>query len=447
MGETRARALTPKVSSICASKELQERLLEEAQAAVEAEGAETRLIAEDVVEHVVNACFRTQSEVGLTLLSRAAEKVKSPARWDVLRARLLAADGRYEEARGFAEAAMKGGSVHARALLANILAEEARAVGPGYRPGMLDAALAVVAAEPDGNWPLIDLTAVLSTRARLLSERAVYEAPEARRATLKLVRSVHERLGLSPFPAKVRSLALDAACFDAVELGETEFAACARGAEEHGHLGAAFLAGRGEDPKRFDLARLEALRKLRLELQGLGGKHVALVAWRGDETELLGWVRPVAELIGGLAQQKVKLVAYVRGSSPRLLPLAERAFELAGVRPELVLRVDNGVEAMPCIAAVLKGNARPASCPLPPAELARLEKLGPLGLAVLVGRDLDAELEDLEKAEVPRALLSLRQPALERPVDSHLKSLSDVFLLSHRAKALGGSMRSRPDAP
>lgn len=447
VGALRAHVLGPKVSGICADAAQRATFLADAQATVAAEGPESRRLAEDVVEHVATACFRGASEVALELVAQAAERVPSPARWDVLRARFLAADGRSTEARPFAEAAMKGGSVHARALLANILAEEARAAGPGYREGMYEPALAVVAAEPDGNWPLIDLTAVLSTRARLLSERAVYEPAEARRETLLAVRAVHERLGLSPFPAQVRSLTLDAACFDAVELGESPFAACARAAEEHGHLGAAFLAGRGEDPKRFDLARLEALRKARLELQGLNRTHWVLVAFRGDETELVAWLRPAAELLRSLAVQKVKLVVYVRGSSPRMGALVERAFELAEARPELVLSFPNGAEAMPCLVSMTRNEAPPGACPLSEAQRRALAALGRPGLALLVGRDLDAELEDLRAAEIPEILASLRQPALERSVAAHLKSLSDVFLLSHRAKTLGGSMRSRPDAP
>lgn len=447
VGSTRAHLLAPKVGPLCTSPELRAAFLRDTQGALGREGPESRRAAEDVVEYVATACFRTNPGSGLVILAEAALAIPSPTRWDVLRARLLAADGRSVEARPFAEAAMNAGSVHARALLANILAEDARAQAPGYREGMFDAALQVAGAEPDSNWPLIDLTAVLSTRARLLSERAFYESSPKDIESLKAARAVYERLGLSPFPQRVRGLALDTACVDAVTLGENGFAACARAAELHGHLGAAFLAGRGEDPARFDLPRLEALKQLRLQMQSLGPKHLAVIAFRGDETELVSWGYPLSELLQTLAAQKLKLVSYVRGGSPRLPALAARVFERAGVRPALELRFPSGVEGMPCVAALIAKQPAPAQCALSADERGRLQKLGQHGIAVLVGRDLDAEIEDLRARDLALTLLSFRQPATERPVAAHLKSLSDVFLLSNRAKSLGGSMQSRPDEP
>ena len=73
---------------------------------------------------------------------------------------------------------------------------------------MLDEAIKTASVEPDHNWQLIDLTAVLSTRAHLLSERAVWEAPEPAAATLKLARDVYQRLSVAPFIGVTRSLAL-----------------------------------------------------------------------------------------------------------------------------------------------------------------------------------------------------------------------------------------------
>ena len=59
----------------------------------------------------------------------------------------------------------------------------------------------VVSVEPDGQWPLVDLTAVLSTRARLYTERATWESGADRDKTLGLARAVYERLAVSPFIA------------------------------------------------------------------------------------------------------------------------------------------------------------------------------------------------------------------------------------------------------
>ena len=52
-----------------------------------------------------------------------------------------------------------------------------------------------------------------------------------------------------------------------------------------------------------------------------------------------------------------------------------------------------------------------------PEALHRLDKLGQVKLGVLIGRDLDGEIDDLRLYEIPSALLSYRKPLTEKTVD------------------------------
>jgi hypothetical protein len=89
---------------------------------------------------------------------------------------------------------------------------------------------------------------------------------------------------------------------------------------------------------------------------------------------------------------------------------------------------------MPCLAAIVAGRRTPASCPFDPALVSRLQKLSPFGLALLSGRDLDAELDDAHLYKLRHMLLSYRQPLLEKAPDVHLKHLSDVRIIAPDGK-------------
>src|SRR5438128_124434 len=79
-----------------------------------------QVLALDVIEHGATACARNNLEAALDLLAKAKAAIPGTTRLDVIRARLLAAADRYDEALESARAAAKGGSVHAMALAANI---------------------------------------------------------------------------------------------------------------------------------------------------------------------------------------------------------------------------------------------------------------------------------------------------------------------------------------
>ena len=51
------------------------------------------------------------------------------------------------------------------------------------------------------------------------------------------------------------------------------------------------------------------------------------------------------------------------------------------------------------------------------------------GFAVLIGRDLDAEIDDLHVYDLQAVLLSFRQSRMEKGIDAWLKSVSDVLIV------------------
>lgn len=429
--EERARKLYALVEPVCTSEPERIELVDVARwSSSFSVGHETlpTVLALDTLEHVATACARNYPAAAYDLLDRAKAAIPDPYRFELVRARLLAAEGKLTEALVAAKAAAQAGSVHARALSATIEAQVARDQAPGYRPGMLDGAIALVSDEPDAKWSLIDLTAVLQTRAHLLTERAAWEEPAAAAASRRLAAKTQVRLSVAPFIEATRTQALDGACFTAVELGDDDRTMCRRGADEIGILGAAVVAGVPRDPKRLDVERLAKLEALAKDLDGLEGT-VVLVA-RGDEAELVSWARPASRVFERLAKTKAKLVVLDRTRTPRASALVHRMLALGGVKPVERVRADADALAMPCLAAILAHRRTPAACPLDAALVKRLEGLPKLSLAVLVGRDLDAELDDLKLYGHRAALLSFRRTRIDNGVDAWLKSLSDVWIVA-----------------
>ena len=393
------------------------------------EDRRTIVLAIDTLEYVATACFRTDADGTLALLDGAETFLPGEPRLSILRARLYATSGRLDDALAAAKTAAAAGSIHALALKANILARLARGQGVGYRPGMLNAAIATVSAAPQANWRAIDLTAILSTKARLLWERATWEEGDQARATLTEADALFERLSVPPFLMQTRLRALDNLCFDAV-VTDAQPEACRRAALEGQILGAAAVASFPPDATRFDEPRRSRILEAQATWDALPkGAVVALVA-RGDEAELLEWTRPTARLLKARLRPDLRLIVIDRTREARAGALVDRLVQLVGHSPTLVLRVGRQPLAMPCLAAVFAQRVPPKACPIAPDVIARLDRMTPFGAALLVGRDLDAELDDLALYDLDATLLSFRLSRLKKPVHAWLKSVSDVFLMA-----------------
>lgn len=401
------------------------------------------VLALDTIEHVATSCARNFPEAALDLIARAKTAVPDPYRYELIFARIKAADGELQPALEAATKAKDAGSIHAIALAANISAQIAHGKSVGYAPGMLDEAIALVSVEPTEKWALIDLAAVLSTRAHLLTERAVWEKDDVSIETRKKAADAYKRISVAPFIEAQRNSALDALCFDAPEIGEAAGDVCKRAAEESGNLGGAVLAAVERDPSKldpskFDVPRLEKLTKLAADLDALPKGSTVVVATRGDESELISWARPASKVLKKIGDRGARVVLLDRTKNPRASALVDRMFELAGAKPVESIRGADTL-AMPCLAAILAGRKTPAACPIDKKQIARLEALAaakrPQGLdhfafALLIGRDLDAEIDDLKLYELRAVLLSFRRTQIEKGLDTWAKSLADVWIIA-----------------
>jgi hypothetical protein len=428
----RSTKLYPLVEPICTDEKERKDFIEVAKwSAAFSHDKETlpTVLAIDTIDHVATSCFRNHPEAAFDVLARAKESVPDKYRYDQIAARLHAAGGDLDLALKEAKAAADGGSIHALALSANIEAQMAREKGAGYRAGMLDDAIKIVAVEPDAAWPLIDLTAVLSTRAHLLTERAVWEEPKKSIDTRKEAELAYRRLSVAPFIEATRSQSLDVLCFDYAEIpSEANLEACKRAAAEQGNLGAAVLA-KVDRSKGLDGERLHKLEKLRDDLQTFPKKAVVLAIFRGDEQELVTWVLPAARILSRVERLGLEMVAVDRTKTARASTLVDRMLELAGKKPGDKIHAEDTL-SMPCISAVLAERRTPQACPLPKAQLDRLQKLSKFGVALLIGRDLDAEIDDLHLYELRAALFSFRLPRVEKGLEVQAKSLSDVYIVA-----------------
>lgn len=427
----RAEHLYPLVVSVCSDPGERERFVESFAWSVSFATEEATLVEQlalDVLEHVSTSCARTDPEAAMELLTLAQPHVKHDrARLQILRARLAAVTGDLERAESAAKAAVEAGSIHAIALLANVRARIAREAGVGYRTGMLDAAIETTEVEPTAKWQAIDLAAVLSTRARLLNEKAFWLPPDEREGALERAHRAFARLSVAPFLAATRIPALDQRCFDAPRM-PGERVACQTAADEFGVLGAARLLGR--DPGELSEADPERARHLdqaRELLAGSGAEDLGVVVFRGDETELLEWGRPTATLLGSLPRMQWLVLDRTGGDRGRAV--VDRVLQLAGIRPDFRLRVGRDARAIPCAAALVSGRTAPPRCPLEAADRQTLTRLPSPRFAVLIGRDLDAEVADFELYDVPTVLLSLRRSQVPQKVSAWLKSVSDVWWL------------------
>ncbi len=450
--KVRAYTLYPLVDPVCRDPEIRARLVADAAAWVNVrEEPQDRAWAAmktiDTLEHVATSCFRNLPEGAYALLDAARKVIPDRYRFDVIEARLSAAAGDHPRALAASRRAREAGSVHALALEANVLAQQARASGPGYRPGMLDPALALVSAEPAPDWPLIDLTAVLSTRAHLLRERAIWEDGDSAVQTRRQARQTWRRLGGDPFIEVTRRHALDALCFDAGALGEDPERGCPRAAQEFQNLGAAAVAGLPVDRAPFDEARFVGLLGARSRLDALPEGAAVIVVARGDENELVAWARPAARVLARLAARHPRVFVVDRTDGDRAGALLDRILVLSGLPVVERIAARRDTLAMPCVAALVAGRQRPAACPLPDATVKALSARHRFGAAILIGRDLDAEISDLRLYSLWTLLLSVRLPLIDAGVDLQLKNLSDAWLLAPEAERLAGRLAPPTEPP
>ncbi len=387
-----------------------------------------RVLALDTIEHVATACFRNYQAATFELLKQAALALPGQARLDLLAARLLATAGRLKEALARAKAVQAAGSNHAIALVANLQAKIARETTLGYTPGMLQTAIETVTVEPESDWQLVDLMAVLSTRARLLSERAVWEPPKTAHQTLAAVERVYQRLSVDPFIEATRTRALDVLCFNAQFLGRDPLKACARAAKESKNLGAAHVSGTKTLGKDYDSTRKEALLALPQELEKLPKGTTVLFVARGDESELIEWALPAALFLGSLRSKQPELIVVDRTQSARTSKLLARILTLANVPVRKRIHAPRDPLAMPCVAALLAKRRTPAGCPFEKVLEDHLAALPALGAGILVGRDLDAEIDDLGLYALRTVVLSFRRSRAKKVPTFWLKSLSDVYM-------------------
>jgi hypothetical protein len=431
----RAKNLYPLVEPICTDEKERAEFVEVAKWSASFSIGQDRLpavLALDTIEHVATSCARNYPAPALDLVTRAKAAIPDPYRHDLILARLKAAAGDLAGGLDAARTAMAGGSVHAIALAANIEAQLARGRAIGYAPGMLDEAIKLVSVEPDQKWQLIDLAAVLSTRAHLLTERAVWE--DDPRATQLEAAKTYQRLSVAPFIAPQRDPSMDQLCFDSVELGEGP-EKCARAANEASILGGAIAGNTARDATRLDIDRLEKIEKLGADLAQLPKDALVIVATRGDEQELISWARPASKVLAKLGEKNARVVLLDRTRTPRAAALVDRMFALAKVKPAEAIRSADTL-AMPCLAAIAAVRQTPKACPLDKEQIQRLEKLARVekknrfAFALLIGRDLDAEIDDLKLNELRAVLLSFRQTRIEKGLDAWLKSLSDVWIVA-----------------
>ena len=416
------------------------------------DGGPTKL-ATDTIEQVATVCLRLEPERAFTLLRRASEGLADTYDLELVRARFLAVEGRLDEALAAAEKARVRGSIHALALSATIQAELARQAHPVHRPGMLADAIARVSDEPTSDWPLIDLTAVLSTRARLLSEEAVWSEGRARRDALERADEALLRLSVAPFIAAIRTRSLDTLCFNETFLGLPQGdkpspaasarppvasnpppvgasgSGCAKAAQETYNLGARVVA-RLDLSDAYDRARALDLEEAHRRLLGFDAHSTVLLVTRGDESEILEWALAMEHLLKAVGRKTQRIVWLNRTPTPAVDALVRHILDASDLTQ--VERIEPSADPFTtsCLGAVMADRKVPAVCPLDKASIRRLRAMGRPSTVVLVGKDLDAELQDLATYENELWLLSFRLHRVEGEKIVVLKSVSDVYAVA-----------------
>ncbi|MBK8013499.1 MAG: hypothetical protein IPK13_19355 [Deltaproteobacteria bacterium] len=395
-------------------------------------------LATDTIEQVATVCLRIDPPRAFELLRRASEGLGDSYELELVRARFLAVEGRLEEALGAAEKARARGSIHALALSATIRAEIARQAHPVHRAGMLADAIESVSAEPTSAWPLIDLTAVLSTRARLLAEEAVWSEGRMQEEALDRANEALLRLSVAPFIAAIRTRSLDSLCFNETFLSldrrggarpAKDALGCLRAAQETRNLGARVVAGLALTDA-FERERALDLEAARRQLSGFDERSTVLLVTRGDESEMLEWALALSHLLKAVRAKTERIVWLNRTDTPSVALLVEHILKTSGLTR--IERVGSSTDPFTtsCLGAVMADRKVPTVCPIEKSSIQRLRALGRPSVAVLVGKDLDAELQDLAVYEHNLWLLSFRLHRVEGEKIVVLKSVSDVYAVA-----------------
>jgi hypothetical protein len=430
----RATELGVLVSKVCASPQERHSFMDSLKWSV---GQSTRdakltvMLALDTLEHVATICMRSDAPAAQQMLTDARVLMPEEAQVYVLSARMFAVQEKWTDALEMASLAVSKGSVHGLALKATIQAHIARTTNAGYVAGMYDPAILTVSVEPEAKWMLVDLMAVLSTHARLLNEKSLWESPEQSVVSRKQARNLFRRLSKSPFIEATRRQALDVLCFDAADLDSAVDAACAEAAGEHANLGAAYLAGFAAKPSpalELDRDRLSAIEAFVTNFSNRPERSTVLVVFRGDELELVEWARPAALLLRRIAKAGGRFVLVDRTRDARASALVHRIFELAGVVPARKFEARDNPFCLECVTAIVQGRRTPASCPLSPGEQKILRSYSRPEFAALIGRDLDGEIDDLRRYELKTLLVSFRLSSTPKKLAAWMKSLSDVWI-------------------
>ena len=444
----RAYHLYPLIDPVCTSTDTRMKFVADAAAYVDVRSdpddkAYAKRLAIDTLEHVSTSCWRNSTVAAYQILTAGKKVIPGSPRFDIIEARLKSAAGDFKSALVAAERARKAGSVHAIALTANIHAQVARQKSESYEQGMLDDAIAMVSVPPEANWPLIDLTAILSTRSRLLAERSNWEDGEKMKSTMSEARDTLGRLSMDPFIALTRRHALDSLCYSAIYIGSDSTNPCLRAAQEQQNLGAAFLAGEIIANPKYDSERYSALVAVRERIKRMPEGGLIVLAVRGDEHEVIAWTRPAATVLETLRAKKPTLIVVDRTYSKRASANVDRMLELAKIEPTLRIPAGRDIFAMPCLTALVAGRKAPKSCPFDKELIKKLIRMPKYEFGFLVGRDLDAEIDDLKLYELDAALLSYRKSLTKKGIDAHLKDLSDSWILSLDAPKLDAKFKTK----
>ena len=442
----RAYHLYPLVDPVCTSTDTRMKFVADAAAYVDVRSdpddkAYARRLAIDTLEHVSTSCWRNSATAAYQILTAAKKVIPGSSRFDIIEARLKSAAGDFDQAILAADKARKAGSIHAIALTANIHAQIARQKSDAYEPGMLDKAISMVTVSPEANWPLIDLTAILSTRSRLLAERSNWEDGETMKQTMREARDTLGRLSMDPFIALTRRHALDSLCYSAVHIGSDSTNPCLRAAKEQQNLGAAYLAGEIIAKPKYDSERYAALLEVRQKIEKMPKGGLIILAVRGDEHEVIAWTRPAATVLASLRSKKPTLIVIDRTYSKRARANVDRILQLAQLEPTIRIDAGRDIFAMPCLTALVAGRKTPKSCPFDKKLIKQLIRMPKYEYGFLVGRDLDAEIDDLKLYELEAALLSYRKSLNRKGIAAHLKDLSDTWILSEDAAALSAKFK------
>lgn len=380
-------------------------------------------LAIEVLEYVSNVCGAAFPKQTVALLEQAERILPKDPRLKMLIARTLAVIGRLSEASKVAQSAVPLGDPQAVALAAHIEAQRARQNSGAYEPGMYARALELTETPPGPNWHAVDLAAVLATRARLFLEVDFWTLPNTS-PFQDPIRALLKRTVEGPFPAAVKLRAADLLCMESqwqASAGDKVALEGCKAAADLGHAWATWLLGARSEP---------LFPKLRRKLDTLAPGDEVVVVVKGPESEIMEWAKALVVLLKGLSRRGAHVLLVDRTQTDRSTRVVEHIFKLANVRPRLVIPLRGTSSSVTCVSALSAQHQRPHTCDLSPEITQEFSELSPPKFTLLVGRDLDTEIDDFRLYNHPTALASFRRSEVAHKVSlAWLKSVSDVWAL------------------